>query len=104
MADYKEQIATGKSWQRCHRLVIENPMGSIGKVIMYEERVIDLEGTKVSNQVSFCEKTFDPITGTITLLNPETNEPTGQVVTHLELYNILYSLYIQTALARDSAT
>lgn len=37
------------------------------------------------------------------MLNPETGEPTGATVTHGELYAILYSLYMQTALERDVA-
>jgi hypothetical protein len=37
------------------------------------------------------------------MLNPETGEATGATVTHAELYAILFSLYMQTAVERDGA-
>jgi len=51
--------------------------------------------------VDSCSATFDP-QGVIDVRNPETGELTGATVTQAELYAIVYSLYIQTATARDT--
>lgn len=116
MANYKEQTLAGTSWVRCNIMSVSNPLPNTGPKIpgtneyigpiarFLEEKVINIDGipTVISPESTTCEKRFSP-TATITLLNPETNLPTGQTMTHGELYGILYSLYIQTALERDAA-
>jgi len=49
-----------------------------------------------------CQTLYVP-SAVIEILDPATNNPTGETITQQNLYNILYSLYIATAKARDAA-
>lgn len=102
MANYNETTATGVSWQRCHRVTVENSLDSTPSVLMFEEEVVEINNKRYNTLLGLIQKPFDPVNGVIQLRNPETGELTGTSVSHLELYTILYSLYIQSALERDS--
>lgn len=103
MPNYHESTVTGTSWQRCHTVTIRNPLDGAKKIEFAEERVIALDGEDMRTWVVGCERLFVP-GEQFKILNPETNQPTGQVMTHAQLYQALYSLYMQTALERDAAT
>jgi hypothetical protein len=110
--DYKQSNETGTSWQRCTSLVVLNPLAgdttllpgqpSIPTIFFSEEKIINLGGEIVKRPTGGCQKVFNS-TDVIPLLNPETNEPLGPTATHQDLYVLLYSLYMQTALERDAA-
>lgn len=102
MADYRESIATGKTWQRCKSITIDNTRGSVPSVIFTEEAVVELGGLTVGSHAGYCSATFDPQNGSIPLLDMATGEPDGTAVSHAELYQILFSLYMATAQARDA--
>jgi len=101
--NYKQTELAGTSWVRCRAVTINNPLTD-GTPMAYfqEEKVVSVEGSNLRVDSGACSKAFDPA-GTITLINPETGEPTGETVTHADLYAILFSLYMQTALERDAA-
>ena len=44
MPDYKETQVTGKSWRRCYRVVMENPLGGNPAVNYAQEDVVQLDG------------------------------------------------------------
>ena len=102
MTDYNEQTVTGKSWQRCYAITVANPYASTPSIVFSEE-VLTLLGDK-SHRTSVLsvslnydpEKTFD-------LYDPVTLEPTGQQMTHQEMYLALFGAYMTTAKARDAA-
>ena len=113
--NYKETTVNGSSWVRCRAVTINNPLpgntlsdmpqpdGATGPVVYFqEEKVVSLDGSNIHMDAGSCHKPFDPA-ATIPLLDPTTGEPTGTTVTHAELYAILFSLYMQTALERDAA-
>lgn len=102
MADYKESTATGKVWQRCYRVIIENARVGTPNIAFAEEEVVDIGGKTVSSHAGYCNAIFDAAAGTIAMVDPTTNLPTGTTVSHAELYAILYSLYLQTATQRDA--
>ena len=97
------------SWVRCRAITITNPLpgqvaGHVPEVptaYFTEEKVLNLDGANVQLPAGSCSKPFNP-TDTITLLDPATGEPTGETVTHAALYGILFSLYMQTAVERDT--
>ncbi len=66
-----------------------------------EEDVISIGDSTIKTSVGTISKVFSPLEE-ITILNPTTGDPTGTTTTHEELYTILYSLYMQTALERDA--
>lgn len=104
--NYKETSVTGSSYQRCNRVQIVNNLDRGTPTVIFGEELIVNVGSDVLHQSvnSECSAVFDPLAGAIPLLDLQTGEPTGAVATHMDLYQILYSLYIQTALARDAAS
>lgn len=101
MPDYKETDVEGIAWQRCKSVRIDNPRSGAKTAYFDEERVVAFDDESVARDVSVVSREFDP-EATIPLLNPDTLVATGETVTHLELYVILFSLYIQVATDRDN--
>lgn len=103
MANYKESNVSGVEYQRCHQLKIFNPLIGAKAAEFYEEKILTINNTFVVTGSDSCRKVFNPAE-VINLLDPATGNPTGETVTHQKLYEILYSLYLQTALERDNPT
>ncbi len=107
MANYKEELISGQSWVRCRDIYISNPLQVSGAtapmVVFTEEKIAILADQKVTLGVSTCSKVFESNSGLIEMRNPLTDELLGTTVSHAELYAILYSLYLQTAIERDTA-
>lgn len=106
MANYKQSTVSGESWTRCFKIEINNslPAGEFSippTVYFYEEKVLSVEGQNITISRDVCSKVFNPIDGQIILIDAE-GAPTGKTMSHLELYSILNSLYIQIALERDA--
>lgn len=100
MADYKQAELSGTEWQRCNVVVVANPLNGIPKISFEEEKVLSMGTNTFKQNIGGCYKNFSP-TGSFPVLDVQTNEPTGAVMTHNELYVALYSLYMQTAQERD---
>lgn len=100
MAQYQEQTGQGQLWQRCYSITIDNPLGGGATITFNEEKVMAIGAEVVKTPFTMCRKRFNP-QALFPLRNPQTGELTGQNMTHLELYNILYSLYMHTAQQRD---
>lgn len=101
--NYKETNLSGTSWTRCRCVTIVNPLtGGAPTAYFQEEKVISIDGAQTTVDAGSCGKAFNA-GDAIPLLDPTTSNPTGSTVTHAELYAILYSLYMQTATARDAA-
>lgn len=103
MANYNETPVVGSTWTRCSSIYISNTYGVTRNITFGEQQLIVIENQPplVVNTNTSCATQFDA-TANIEILDPETGDPTGQTVTQQELYNILYSLYIATAKARDN--
>lgn len=102
MPDYKETNITGRQYQRCSGIFIDNPRGGAQTVSMQEEVVAivgDKTFSKTAPGLSFA---FDP-DEIIELRDSETGELTGSTMTGREIYAAIYSIYIQRANARDLA-
>ena len=102
MPDYKESTVSGTSWQRCHTVTVHNQLSQTPRIEFQEEKVINIDGTSIPQWVGGCTKDFSAAES-FPILDPATNVPTGQTLTHGELYVALYSLYMQTAAERDAA-
>lgn len=103
MTDYKQDTVVGTKWQRCNRVQIINDYNKTPYIIFGEEQIINLGETYISTQPpqAQCMAPFNSAES-IPLRDPSTGELTGSMTTHSELYQILYSLYIDTATKRDS--
>lgn len=102
MSDYKETQVTGKKWQRCNVVHIDNPHQAQPTVTFAEQEVAEVDGATFQTQLGQIVFPFDPA-ATINLRDPSTGELTGTTVTGGDVYAALYSLYIQSALERDAA-
>lgn len=103
MADYKETSVTGSSWQRCHQVVVDNRRTATPSIRFDEERITALDdGDTVRRDLGTLVVPYDAA-AVVALRDPATGEVTGETMTHEEIYAILYSTYIGTALARDAA-
>jgi hypothetical protein len=102
MPNYNESAVSGTSWQRCHTVTVRNPLGGLPMIEFAEEKVIMIDGTPINQWVAGCWANFD-MNGSFPILDPATNAPTGVTMTHAQLYQAMYSLYMQTAAARDAA-
>lgn len=101
MSDYKESDVTGVVWQRCHTVQLSNQLGQDKTVFFQEEKVYNLDGDDMRKYVEGCGKTFNA-TDSFPILNTEDGTETGEVMTHAQLYQAIYSLYMQTAKERDA--
>jgi hypothetical protein len=99
---YKQTDISGSEYVRCPQIVIENPLAGQALIQFREERVAVLPDRNIITPEGLIVVPFDP-GATIALRNPMTDELTGATITHGEIYAILYSAYLQTALARDGA-
>lgn len=103
MSDYKESLVSGTVWQRCHTVRVNNTYQEQPFIEFLEEKIVVLDGNTYIRQgvQGLCEKHFSP-TDIFPIIDPTTNTLTGQTMTHAEFYTVLYSLYMQTAMERDS--
>lgn len=100
MSNYKQSSSVGTSWQRACRVVIDNPLGGTPVANIVEEEVVSLGGKTITTPCSNLYVDFDPA-AEIALIDPETGMPTGETRSHVDLYVMLHSLYIQAARLRD---
>lgn len=103
--NYQYTTVTGESWLRAKRIVIDNPLNVIPSIKFVEERVVNIEGGEQyfrDQGVLEVVATESNMANEIPLLDPETGESTGQVVTYGEAYNLLKSAYIHFADLRDN--
>ena len=103
MPDYREDTVIGYSWQRCCQIVIDNTRGATPTVRFDEQRVIAMgDAGEVRTPVGTLAVEFDP-SHVIPLRDPRTGELTGETTTYGAAYALLYSAYLDAALARDAA-
>lgn len=102
MPNYNESSISGTAYTRCNQVVINNPKGGVPSMAFLEERFIELGADSVARPTGSIQASFRA-DGVFPLINPGTGEPTGDTMTHQQVYAVLYSLYISEALARDAA-
>lgn len=108
MPNYKETTGAGTAYQRCYEIVVANPHpnkpGAVAspRALFREEIVGTFDGQTLFREADFCIAEFNPAS-IIEIYDPNTGDKTDQVATHAQLYTMLYSLYRQTAAARDAA-
>lgn len=100
MPNYKAKTVSGESWRRCHEIHIYNSRIAIPTVRFDEEDVISLPTQDVAINAGHFKKDVD-MAAEFPLLNVETGLPTGGIMSNKDLYQALYSAYIQAAKERD---
>jgi hypothetical protein len=104
MPNYRESIGEATSWRRVHAVRFANPLNhpAGARVTFYEEDAVTVGDRSVRTPAGEVGATFDP-PATFALINPATGAPTGMLMTHMDLYVALNSLYLDLALKRDAA-
>lgn len=102
MPEYKEQSLAGKQWTRGCRVVIDNPRNAVPTVSIFEEKVfLSEEGTDIIIPSGSFVNDFNP-EGVFDLHDPATNKKIdGETFSGKELYQMIYSYYMNLAKARD---
>jgi hypothetical protein len=103
MMNYQESQIQGSTWTRCRAVTVVNPHASTGQTPMayfQEEKAIAFDNTVLLSDRGSCGVEFDAA-ATVTMLDPQTGQPTGQTFTHADLYRMMFSLYMDAAKKRD---
>lgn len=101
--NYKESQIQGSTWTRCRAVTILNPHSSTMQTVkayFQEEKAIAFDNTVLLSDRGSCGVDFDA-QATVPMLDPQTGQATGQTFTHAELYQMLFSLYMEAAKKRD---
>ena len=102
--DYRQSDVTGQKWRRSCHGEFDNSFGKTPWIRFdWEDRISLADGTTLGTPVGSTLRHFSDPAATLTLCNPETGAPTGQTVTHGELYAILWSLAMESAALQDAA-
>ena len=96
MADLNELIDTGKAWRRCHRVIIENPVGAVPSVMFGMQDVANVGDRTIASDCGCYIATFDP-EGKIMLRDMTTGEYDGAYIMQIDVYKALYSMFITLA-------
>ncbi len=100
MSKYNQTTNEAVSWTRCCEVYISNELEQVPTIRFNEQKVVTIGGETLKQYAQFCGHTFNP-QELIQILDIETGEPTGELIPHYKLYQIIYSLYIGVAKARD---
>lgn len=87
----------GESYRRCNQVVIDNPLSGPPSISFGQETIIGTGSGQVAHiPLQPINMDFDA-NNVITIINPETGEPTGGTIAIAEVYALIYSAYIATA-------
>ena len=101
MPEYKESNINGISWNRFKEIRIYNPRNEVPYIICSEEQVVSTDGVEQRRDVGSMGFRFDPFVE-FPILDPSTNQPTGQTATGAQVYALIYSYVMAEAAKRDA--
>lgn len=101
MPEYKESNINGVSWNRFKEIRICNPRNEAPYVICSEEQVVSTGGVEQRRDVGSMGFRFDPSVE-FPILDPSTNQPTGQTATGAQVYALIYGYVMSEAARRDA--
>jgi hypothetical protein len=102
--DYRKISVTGERWRRCCHGEFDNASGATPWIRFdFEDRVALADGESIGTPAASVVRRFDTPDSILDLRNPETGLPTGQTLTHAELYAVLWSLAMESAEMADAA-
>lgn len=105
MPNYNETAVAGTKWRRARQVTVDNTYQQVPKLVFFEQDVITLEDGTVIQQnldpmINPLQVYFSPDIE-IPMIDSTTGQPTGEVRTHKDLYQLLNSLYVLLATTRD---
>lgn len=106
MANLNEQTVSGTAYQRAYRVFIANPKDGTPSIQFDREKILTIGDEVISKPMDSLSKLLLPenYANEFPLLDPATgDEIAGEMRTFADVYQILYSLFIQTANVYDAA-
>lgn len=104
MPRYNERAVAGAAFVRWNRFTVNYAGGTQAALTFNEETVVDLaDGDPIRREQPMPLISELDSFGSFPLLDLLTGAPLGASMTHYELLQAINSLYVQKALARDSA-
>lgn len=103
--NYKESVVTGNKWTRSHRVICDNKFNGDKSIQYLEEEIIQLSDKTISQPLDgignkLIARITDPYES-FPIINMETGEVV-RMATVMELYAIISSHYLYTAMKRDA--
>ena len=102
MPNYKETEVSGTEYRRARLLQIINGRLSTPTISIHEERVISFGDQTIGQDCDRLAADFNP-SEVFPRIDAETGEPTEDMYSHSDVYDILHSLYRHLAKIRDDA-
>ena len=106
MANFNQATVAGEMYQRCYSAVASNPKGGTPEITFWRQNIITIGGNEIVTEASPVKIMLIPGSEgtTFPLYNPATGEEViGQSRTYGDVYQILWSLFIDRATAQDAA-
>lgn len=103
--NYRQTSTAAEVYRRSNAVHLWNPLDRPeDRAIRFEEEdVIALaSGGSLTTPAGGVSGAFEPL-ARFPVLNPVTGEPTGATASHLDVYVLLHSLYLDLAARRDAA-
>lgn len=107
MSKYNETNVTGESWIRANKLICTNEYEQSPSIFYQEEELFNFSDGKVVKSpytpLNPAGTYFTPENANTTfeIINPETEQPTGQTAEYKDLYVLIHSLYFHLTKERD---
>lgn len=99
--DYKETEVAGTAWHRFSRIMVDNPYQQLPQIACVEQEVVTLPAGFFARDVGTMIFPFDP-NEEFDILDPTTNQLSGQTGTAAQVYALVYSLVLHEAMKRDA--
>lgn len=99
--NYKQSDVSGTKWRRASRVVIDNNLDQTPRCTFVEEEVLVAGDDKIHKMVGSISFDVDP-NEMVTMIDPQTNEPTTTQYPVSLAQWIIYSLYWKKVTERDA--
>lgn len=94
-------LSVGDSYTRCKSILIENPYGIDPSIHFIEQEATLTESGADTSDTGRIVVGYHP-EKVIYLIDPTTGSPTGETMTHGQVYQAIFSAYLAEAANRDS--
>jgi hypothetical protein len=97
--EYRKQTVTTVKWRRASRFVFDDPVNGDTQIRITEQDVVDVNGDVQQTGAGTLTLTAPP--DRVITMYGRNNLPNGKTRTYDDLYDLLRSVYLSEAAARD---
>jgi hypothetical protein len=99
--NYRETPVAGTGWTRSNGVNISNPYNGMPVISFQEEQILEVNGTTFVKPLGQLTENFADPSKQFDLVNPADGMVIG-TASYMEIYLILYSLYLKLTTERDN--